>query len=160
MGDSDDGLEFENNIDPAQLEVLKRAFDSFDTENKGAISTDIVGTVLKMMGQSVNRKILMEIVDEVDVDGSGELEFNEFILLFKKFMNEEDEEELRKELHEAFRLYDKEGQGFIPTGVLREILHELDENLTDEELDGIVEEVDADGSGTVDFDEFMDMMTG
>ena len=36
--------------------------------------------------------------------------------------------------------------------MLREILKELDDKLTDEELDGMVEEIDADGSGTVDFD--------
>nr|XP_053635228.1 troponin C-like [Cherax quadricarinatus] len=113
-----------------------------------------------MMGQTVNRQILNQVIEEVDIDGSGELEFNEFVLLAVKFMNEEDEEELKKELYEAFRLYDKDGQGFIPTKVLREILHELDDKLTDEELDGIIDEIDQDGSGTVDFDEFMDMMTG
>jgi len=44
------------------------------------------------------------------------------------------------------------GQGFISTKILKQILHEIDENLTDTELDGIIEEVDEDGSGTVDFD--------
>ncbi|XP_018025537.1 troponin C, isoallergen Bla g 6.0101 isoform X3 [Hyalella azteca] len=147
-------------VDPEQMLVLKRAFDSFDQEKRGAISTEIVATILKMMGQTVNRQILKQVIEEVDVDGSGELEFNEFVLLATKFMNEEDEEEMKKELKEAFRLYDKNGEGFIPTAVLREILKELDDKLTDEELDGMVEEIDADGSGTVDFDEFMDMMTG
>ncbi|KAL7639024.1 UNVERIFIED_CONTAM: hypothetical protein RMT77_010558 [Armadillidium vulgare] len=147
-------------IDPEQMQVLKRAFDSFDQEKKGAISTEIVGTVLKMMGQTVNRQILAQIIEEVDVDGSGELEFNEFVMLATKFMNEEDEEEMKKELKEAFRLYDRNSQGFIPTGVLREILKELDDKLTPEELDGIIDEVDEDGSGTIDFDEFMEMMTG
>jgi len=147
-------------MDPEQMQVLKRAFDSFDQEKKGSISTDIVGTVLKMMGQTVNRQILTQIIEEVDIDGSGELEFNEFCLLALKFMNEEDEEEMKKELKEAFRLYDRDGEGFIPIGVLREILKELDSQISEEDLDGIIEEVDADGSGTVDFDEFMEMMTG
>jgi Ca2+-binding EF-hand superfamily protein len=44
------------------------------------------------------------------------------------------------------------GNGYFTTQVLRELLHELDDTLTDEELDGIIEEVDADGSGTIDFD--------
>lgn len=147
-------------IDPEQMIVLKRAFDSFDQDKKGAISTDIVATILKMMGQTVNRSILKQVIEEVDVDGSGELEFNEFVLLATKFMNEEDEEEMKKELKEAFRLYDKNGEGFIPTSVLREILKELDDKLEDEELDGMIEEIDADGSGTVDFDEFVEMMMG
>ena len=58
------------------------------------------------------------------------------------------------------RIYDKYKQGFITTDVLKEILREIDTELTEYELDEIVEEVDEDGSGTVDFDEFMDMMTG
>ncbi|KAK8377904.1 hypothetical protein O3P69_014085 [Scylla paramamosain] len=147
-------------IDPEQMTVLKRAFDSFDSEKKGAISTDTVGTILRMMGQTVSRSILDQVISEVDVDGSGELEFNEFVLLATKFMNEDDEEELKKELKEAFRLYDKKSQGFIPTSVLREILKELDNKLSNEELDGIIDEIDQDGSGTVDFDEFLDMMMG
>lgn len=52
------------------------------------------------------------------------------------------------------------GNGYIPTSSLKEILRELDDKLTNEELDGIVGEIDEDGSGTVDFNEFIEMMTG
>lgn len=44
------------------------------------------------------------------------------------------------------------GNGYIPTTCLREILRELDDQLTNEELDMMIEEIDSDGSGTVDFD--------
>lgn len=109
---------------------------------------------------------------------SGRLEFEEFVTLAAKFIVEEDDEAMQKELKEAFRLYDKEGNGYIPTTCLREILRELDDQLTDKELDMMIEEIDTDGSGTVDFDgeglildvltsisiadvsEFMEMMTG
>ena len=67
---------------------------------------------------------------------------------------------MRNELKEAFRIYDKEGNGFITTSTLKEILQELDSKLSEDELNGIIDEVDEDGSGTVDFDEFMEMMTG
>jgi len=49
---------------------------------------------------------------------------------------------VQKELKEAFRLYDKEGNGFIPTSILKEILHELDDQLSDSDLDGIIQEID------------------
>ena len=51
-----------------------------------------------------------EIVDEIDEDGSGELEFPEFIQLASKFLVEEDEEQMKWELREAFRIYDKQGK--------------------------------------------------
>jgi calmodulin len=44
------------------------------------------------------------------------------------------------------------GNGYIPTSCLREILRELDDQLTNDELDMMIEEIDSDGSGTVDFD--------
>lgn len=44
------------------------------------------------------------------------------------------------------------GNGYIPTTCLKEILRELDDQLTNEELDMMIDEIDSDGSGTVDFD--------
>jgi Ca2+-binding EF-hand superfamily protein len=56
-----------------------------------------------------------EIIGEIDEDGSGELEFPEFIQLAAKFLIEEDEEQMRWELREAFRLYDKHGKFKVDT---------------------------------------------
>jgi hypothetical protein len=56
------------------------------------------------------------------------------------------------------RIYDREGQGFITMDTLRGLIAELLAPLTEEELDGIIEELDEDGSGTMDFDEFCEMM--
>lgn len=44
------------------------------------------------------------------------------------------------------------GNGYITTSTLKEILKELDDKLTSEELDMIIAEIDTDGSGTVDYD--------
>lgn len=85
--------------------------------------------------------------------GSGELNFRDFCGLASRFMEEDtDTEAMQEELREAFRLYDKEGNGYITTDVFRDILHELDDALSPEELDMIIEEVDTDGSGTLDFE--------
>ncbi|XP_026475182.1 troponin C-like [Ctenocephalides felis] len=143
-----------------QIAVLRKAFDGFDREHSGSISTEMVAEILRLMGQPFNKRILEELIEEVDADKSGRLEFDEFVTLAAKFIVEEDAEAMQKELREAFRLYDKEGNGYIPTSCLREILRELDDQLTEAELDMMIEEIDSDGSGTVDFDEFMEMMTG
>ncbi|XP_049956907.1 troponin C, isoallergen Bla g 6.0101-like [Schistocerca serialis cubense] len=143
-----------------QIQLLKKAFDAFDHDKKGYITTDIVRTILDMLGLKLDADTLQDIIEEVDVDGSGQLEFEEFVILASRFLVEEDAEAMQQELREAFRLYDKEGNGYITTGVLREILRELDDKITEEELDMMIEEIDSDGSGTVDFDEFMEVMTG
>ncbi|KAK3850967.1 hypothetical protein Pcinc_042354 [Petrolisthes cinctipes] len=141
-----------DSLDEEQLGALQKAFDSFDTDGKGYITPETVGVILRMMGVKISEKNLQEVIAETDEDGSGELEFEEFVELAAKFLVEEDEEALRHELREAFRIYDKGGNGYITTDTLKEILRELDNRLTETDLDGIIDEVDEDGSGTVDFD--------
>ncbi|CAG7724381.1 unnamed protein product [Allacma fusca] len=146
-------------LDKEQIAILQKAFDSF-AQGRGYITPEMVGTILRIMGQPYIEQTLRELIAEVDEDGSGQIEFTEFVTLASKFIVEEDAESLQKELKEAFRLYDKAGNGYIPTTCLREILRELDDQLSNADLDGMIEEIDGDGSGTVDFDEFMEMMTG
>ncbi|CAB3368217.1 troponin C, isoallergen Bla g 6.0101-like [Cloeon dipterum] len=142
--------------------MLKKAFDAFDREKAGFISTDMIGTIFEMLGIQISDDEVEEIISEVDADGSGQLEFEEFCLMSSRFLGaeEEDPEAMRQELREAFRLYDKEGNGYITTDVLKEIFRELDNKITADELEQMIEEIDSDGSGTVDFEEFMEVMTG
>ncbi|XP_047474626.1 troponin C, isotype gamma-like [Penaeus chinensis] len=149
-----------DSLDEEQIETLRKAFNSFDTEGAGSINAETVGVILRMMGVKISEKNLQEVIAETDEDGSGMLEFEEFAELAAKFLIEEDEEALKAELREAFRIYDKDCQGYITTDILKEILVELDPKLTQTDLEGIIEEVDEDGSGTLDFDEFMEMMSG
>lgn len=106
--------------------------------------------------------------------GIGKVNFDGFCQIASHFLEEDDSDAMEEELREAFRLYDKEGEGiedqkcneinystlrrcligngYITTATLREILAALDDKLTSEDLDGIISEIDTDGSGTVDFD--------
>ncbi|KAG5325727.1 TNNC1 protein, partial [Pseudoatta argentina] len=136
-----------------QLSHLKMAFDAFDHDKKGSISTNMVNTILGMLGHEVPAQQLAEVIAEIDTWGTGELKFEEFCQLASHFLEEDtDTEAIQQELREAFRMYDKEGNGYITTEVFRDILHELDDALSPEELDMIIEEVDTDGSGTLDYD--------
>ena len=49
--------------------VLQKAFNAFDSEKKGHISTDMIGTILEMLGHPQTESNLKEIVAEVDVSG-------------------------------------------------------------------------------------------
>jgi Ca2+-binding EF-hand superfamily protein len=139
-------------------EELRVFFDKFDKEKQGFIPATSVATILKTMGVTFNTQTLRELITEFDEDGSGTFEFEEFCALVCSV--EEDEPASEEELREIFRLFDKQGQGFISTDVLREILGALDDKLTKADLDAAIEEIDEDGSGTVDFAEFKEMMNG
>ncbi len=52
-------------------------------------------------------------VNEIDIDGNGQIEFPEFCLMMKRMMKETDSEMIR----EAFRVFDKDGNGVITAQV-------------------------------------------
>ncbi|XP_017776947.1 PREDICTED: troponin C-like [Nicrophorus vespilloides] len=151
-----------DDLDKEQMSMLKSTFDAFDIERKGYIGTDMIGTILDMLGTQLIGEELQSVITEIDEDGNGEVNFVEFANMAARFLVEDDEDTdaIQLELKGAFRLYDKEGNGFITTDVLREILRELDEKLSDDDLDNMIDEIDADGSGTVDWDEFKSVMIG
>lgn len=146
--------------DDEKTQMLKKAFSMFDQGKTGFIETNRVAAILNTMGQQFDTTELAITIEEADKDKTGKLNFESFYAIAANFLEDEDDEAMQNELKEAFRLYDKEGNGYITTAVLREILAALDDKLTPEDLDGIIEEIDEDGSGTIDFDEFMEMMTG
>merc|ERR1712168_313811 len=142
-----------------EMKCLKVCFDLFDTKKQDYLSADGLGEIMRAMGFRPTEEELVDLVNEIDEDGSGQIEFPEFCQLCATFLVEDpDIETMKKELKDAFRIYDKEGQGFITMDTLRGLISELLQPLTQEELDGIIEELDEDGSGTMDFDEFCEMM--
>merc|ERR1712114_167349 len=128
-------------------------------KDQGFLSADDLDDILRGMGFRPSKEELKAILEEIDEDGSGEIEFAEFCQLCAKFLVEDpDIETLKRELKAAFRIYDKNGEGFITMDTLRGLISELLKPLSQQELDGIIDELDEDGSGTMDFDEFCEMM--
>ncbi|KAG0417861.1 hypothetical protein HPB47_005306 [Ixodes persulcatus] len=68
-------------------------------------------------------------------------------------------EEVIAEFREAFALFDKDGDGVISTKELGTVMRALGQNPTEAELKDMIAEVDIDGSGNIDFPEFLAMMT-
>ncbi|XP_023016538.1 troponin C, isoallergen Bla g 6.0101 [Leptinotarsa decemlineata] len=149
-------------ISKEQLKMLKQIFDSFDIEKKREISVDMIGQILDMLGHRLTNDELQAIIKEIDTDGNGVMSFEEFAHLAARFLveEEEDTEAILRELKDAFRLYDKEGLGYIGVDLLRDILKELEPNLTPKDLNEMIKEIDTDNSGTVDWEEFKAMMIG
>ena len=62
--------------------------------------------------------------------------------------------EQQVEYREAFALFDKNGDGTITVTELGTVMRSLGNNPTETELQDMINEVDADGNGTLEFDEF------
>ena len=62
------------------------------------------------------------------------------------------------ELKEAFRVFDKDSNGYISAEELRHVMTNLGEKLTEDEVDEMIREADIDGDGQVNYEEFVKMM--
>ena len=95
-------------------------------------------------------------INEVDADGNGTIDFPEFLMLMSQKMKETDSEE---DIKEAFRVFDKDSSGFISAGELSHVMSNLGEKLTEEEVDEMIREADMDGDGRINYEDFVAMMT-
>ncbi|GFR92474.1 calmodulin [Elysia marginata] len=128
---------------------FKEAFSLFDKDGDGTITTQELGVVMRSLGQNPTEAELRDMVNEVDADGNGTIEFTEFLTMMAKKMKESDTEE---EIRDAFRVFDKDGNGFISAAELRHVMTNLGEKLTDDEVDEMVKEADMDGDGQVNYE--------
>ena len=76
-------------------------------------------------------------------------------MMARKMQDTDSEEEI---VEAAFKVFDKDGNGFISAAELRHVMTNLGEKLTDEEVDEMIREADVDGDGQVNYDEFVKMM--
>ncbi|XP_074572657.1 calmodulin [Curcuma longa] len=138
-----------------QIAEFKEAFSLFDKDGDGCITTKELGTVMRSLGQNPTEAELRDMISEVDADQNGTIDFPEFLNLMARKMKDADSEE---ELMEAFKVFDKDSNGFILAQELRHVMTSLGEKLTDEEVDEMIREADIDGDGQVNYQEFVQMM--
>ncbi|CUV04437.1 calmodulin [Cryptosporidium parvum Iowa II] len=138
-----------------QIAEFKEAFSLFDKDGDGSITTKELGTVMRSLGQNPTEAELLDMINEVDADGNGTIDFPEFLSLMARKMKDTDTED---ELIEAFKVFDRDGNGFISAAELRHVMTNLGEKLSDEEVDEMIREADVDGDGQIMYEEFTKMM--
>merc|ERR1712165_197587 len=120
-----------------QIAEFKEAFSLFDKDGDGKITTKELGTVMRSLGQNPKEEELNEMINEIDEDGNGTVDFDEFLIMMSKKIKENDSEE---ELREAFKVFDADGNGYINAVELRQVMMNLGEKLTEEEVEMMIKE--------------------
>ncbi|SCZ97333.1 BZ3500_MvSof-1268-A1-R1_Chr4-2g07143 [Microbotryum saponariae] len=138
-----------------QVSEFKEAFSLFDKDGDGTITTRELGTVMRSLGQNPTEAELQDMITEVDADGNGQIDFPEFLTMMARKMKDTDSEE---EILEAFKVFDKDGNGFISSAELKHVMTNLGEKLTENEVAEMIREADADGDGQINYNEFCKMM--
>jgi len=137
------------NLSEKQISEFK-AFSLFDKDDDGSITRKELQTVMQSLGQAPSESELEDMINEIDIDGNGVIDLDEFINMMSKKLNSE------AELKDAFKLFDTDGKGAIPVVELCQLMNKL--GLPQSEIDEIISEADLNGDGQISYEEFVKMM--
>eukprot|EP00090_Calanus_glacialis_P003722 TRINITY_DN12747_c0_g1_i1.p1 TRINITY_DN12747_c0_g1~~TRINITY_DN12747_c0_g1_i1.p1 ORF type:complete len:150 (-),score=65.32 TRINITY_DN12747_c0_g1_i1:123-572(-) len=124
---------------------------------EGSVDSSQVSKIMKAIGQNPSEAEIQDMVNQVDKDGTGSIDFPEFLMMMSL---KSDSENAEDEIREAFQVFDGDGNGFINRQELACVMGNLGEALTPAEIQGMIDEADVDGDGQINYEEFYNMMCG
>ena len=153
---------------------LMEAFAKVDIDKDGLINTDELRQVLHSLGQNPTDADLQDLAygklsndllkitnfllsnfKAMDTDESGKIDLPEFLHMMAKRIADTN---LEEDVLEAFKVFDKDGNGFITARELKLVMSNLGESLTEQEVEAMIIEVDMDGDGCINYAEFFNMV--
>ncbi|KAM4631685.1 calcium-binding protein 5 isoform 2-T2 [Discoglossus pictus] len=144
-----------------EIEELRDAFVEFDKDKDGFITCKDLGNLMRIMGYMPTEMELIELSQQINMNLGGRVDFQDFVDLMTPKLLEETAGMIGvKELRDAFKEFDANGDGEITLDELQQAMQRLlGEKLTTNEIADVVREADLNGDGTVDFEEFVRMMS-
>nr|XP_054368323.1 calcium-binding protein 2 [Mirounga angustirostris] len=152
--------QLDRELRPEEIEELQVAFQEFDRDRDGYIGYRELGACMRTLGYMPTEMELIEISQQISMCG-GKVDFEDFVeLMGPKLLAETADMIGVRELRDAFREFDTNGDGCISLAELRAALKALlGERLSQREVDEILHDIDLNGDGLVDFEEFVRMMS-
>lgn len=138
-----------------KLGDLKQAFASFDKKAKGVIPLKCLGLLLRSLGFNPTESEVDDLMNEADIDGSGTLDFIEFLHLMSYIWKQKAEQTIRS----IFEVYDLDGNGTIDAEELLVMMTEFGyDDFTERDSLEMIAMADIDGNGQIDIEEFSLML--
>jgi len=161
----------------AEIEVFAQAFREYDLDGSNSIDVVELERAFNLMGQGSSRERLQNIIDQVDADGTGEIKWPAYLQVMR-IIYPEKREEFEKQFYgparlfpefsredidvfvNTFRTFDIDGSNTIDATELALMFHHMGQGCTEERLHEIIEEVDDNRNGVIDWIEFLEVMKG
>merc|ERR1719150_600102 len=138
----------------AQRNEIEETFKLFDKDDSGHIDSSELIAVMASFGQVLNESEAKIMIDKYDTNGDKKIDFGEFLeMMASKIQDTESEKEIQK----AFKVFDKDRDGFISLAELRYVMSKppINEKLTDDELEQMMLFADLDSDGQINYDDFL-----
>ena len=153
-----------------QRQELREAFELFDADKTGTIDIHELKVLMRALGFDVKKNDVLKLVHEADNTNNGNVNFDLFIeisrlqiepcycyekWLFLTVTEKYSERDPEEEIQKAFKLFDDDDTGKITLKNMKRVCRELGENLSEEELQAMIDEFDRDQDGAISPEEFM-----
>jgi len=143
-------------LSEGQIKNLRETFQALDNNGDGLLTSAEMRDGLAKCGLKEVPSDLQSILQDVDADGSGVIDYTEFLAatLDKKLYLQE------QQCWSAFRVFDRNGDGRISLEELKHVLNsgDVSDAFAGQDMEALMKEVDTSGDGEIDFEEFMAMM--
>ncbi|OIV93839.1 hypothetical protein TanjilG_03802 [Lupinus angustifolius] len=147
------------NLDEDQIAELREIFRSFDRNNDGSLTQLELSSLLRSLGLKPSPEQLESFIQKADTNSNGLVEFSEFVALVAPELLPAKSPYSEEQLRKLFRMFDRDGNGFITAAELAHSMAKLGHALTADELTGMIKEADTDGDGSISFQEFSQAIT-
>ncbi|XP_064639168.1 myosin catalytic light chain LC-1, mantle muscle-like isoform X1 [Lineus longissimus] len=145
------------NLNPDELEEVTEVFDLFDfwDGRDGLVDGFKIGDLLRCVGMNPTQAQVFK-NGGCKKQGEKQYKLEEILPIYQELAKEKDTGTFA-DFNEAFKTFDREGQGFISAAELRHVLTSLGERLTDLQVDDIIKftELHEDLEGNVNFEKFI-----
>ncbi|XP_045324281.1 centrin-4-like [Leopardus geoffroyi] len=139
-------------LNETQKQEIKEAFDLFDVDGSGTIDVKELKIAIQALGFDPKKEEIKKMIAEIDKEGNGTISFEDFFAIMSVKMSE------KEEVLKAFKLFDDDDTGSITLNNIKRVAKELGDNLTDDELQEMLDEADRDRDGEISEEEFLRMM--
>ena len=144
-----------SSISDEEKKLFRENFEAFDVNGDGRLSVKELSIALRSLGFHMTDKDAEAVFNEADRDGSGYIDFDEFLRLITTHMKEP---YTKEELIEAFNIFDEDKSGFISAQELKSVWMQTGDKMKASELDEIIQEADLNGDGQLSIEEFSQLL--
>lgn len=163
----------ENFINFSEIRDLRTAFDLLDRDQDGHVTPEELQFMLRNLGIHVRDELIDDLLREASRTGSGlidETEFLQWVARIQALKEESNssssgssssnsttqaaDDDLTQDLVAAFRVFDRDGNGYITRDELKSAMDMIGENVTEYQLNEMLELADADKDGRINYEEF------
>ncbi|XP_002129194.2 calmodulin-like [Ciona intestinalis] len=139
-----------------QIAEYKNAYKSFAKDDDSPVLNKDIGTLIRSLGYFPTEAEIASYIEEADAEGMGWVDVAEFLTIMAGKVKEPVDTE--DTIKEAFRVFDKESNGFIAAAELRQVMTSIGESLTEEEVEEMIRNADMDGDGQINYEDFVTRM--